>query len=309
MAVISIRERARYCLGSAFDAWQPRRTVPAALRAEMAEAASYVNYRADLAQWLAAYNALCRPPRPVRLADLAGRYLFGDVNRALPVHLLTKSRPVGARRNVLLDLDRGRHWGGLAEVDRADVPWAAKRDAAVWRGSTTGVWDEAVDRGRRALAARYAAHPSPDIDVGVTALIQSAAEGGDGAARRRWARLLKPPMSVAAQLRYRYIVSVEGNDVASNLRWALYSRSTVLMARPRMESWLQEGRLEAGVHYVRLRDDYADLPERLRWCREHPREARRIAEAGRRYVLQFLDRRREAAVAAEVLRRFLKNVP
>lgn len=45
-------------------------------------------------------------------------------------------------------------------------------------------------------------------------------------------RFLKPSLSIRQQLGYRYLVSVEGNDVASGLKWMLASNSTVLMPPP-----------------------------------------------------------------------------
>ena len=312
MPAMSVRERVRRCMGSAYSERHVYPRVPAAVRKGIDAAKNYVNYRDDLQAVLDLYNAEnggSRPSGPsgYTLDDLL--YLFGDVNWNCRICVLTKSRPVGRpsrpQRNVLLNLDRKRHWGPLAEVDKHDVPWEAKADALVWRGSTTGVWDEAVDRGRRALAARYARHGDPAIDVGINAIIQRAAEPRF---RGMYEWMVKPGKSVAEQLRFRYIVSVEGNDVATNLKWALYSNSTVLMAKPRVESWALETALVPGVHYVRLRDNYSDLEERLEWCRRNPSKARRIAERGRAYVQQFLDARREAKVSTEIIRRFLRNV-
>lgn len=42
----------------------------------------------------------------------------------------------------------------------------------------------------------------------------------------------KPSVVVDAMLRYQYLISAEGYDVASNLKWALWSRSAVIMPPP-----------------------------------------------------------------------------
>jgi hypothetical protein len=312
MRAMSVRERVRRCMGSAYSEKHVYPRVPAAVQRDIDAGKNYTNYKNDLLAILALYNATNPESGPCTLDGLL--YLFGDISHNCRVCVLTKSRPaarlasqLASQRNVLLNIDRKRHWGELATVDRLDVPWEAKADALVWRGSTTGVWDEAVDRGRRALAARYARHADPGIDVGVCAggIIQRVAEPRF---RGMYEWMVKDRKSVADQLRYRYIVSVEGNDVSSNLKWALYSNATVLMAAPRMESWALETALVPGVHYVRVKDDYSDLEDRLRWCRENPAKAKRIAAQGRAYIRPFLDERREAEISTEIIRRFRRNV-
>ena len=64
---------------------------------------------------------------------------------------------------------------------------------------------------------------------------------------RYWARYLKPATYYKEQLKCRYLLAVEGNDVASGLKWMLASNSVVLMAPPRRETWLAESRLRVGM--------------------------------------------------------------
>ena len=37
------------------------------------------------------------------------------------------------------------------------------------------------------------------------------------------------------------------------------SNSVAVMPRPKYESWFMEGRLQPGVHYIEIKDDYSDL--------------------------------------------------
>jgi len=44
-------------------------------------------------------------------------------------------------------------------------------------------------------------------------------------------------------VKYKYILSIEGNDVASGLKWQLYSNSVVFMRKPKIVSWAMEDKL------------------------------------------------------------------
>jgi len=41
--------------------------------------------------------------------------------------------------------------------------------------------------------------------------------------------------SIAEQLKYKYIISLEGNDVGSSLKWVLLSQSVAFMKKPAVE--------------------------------------------------------------------------
>jgi hypothetical protein len=72
----------------------------------------------------------------------------------------------------------------------------------------------------------------------------------------------KPSVHWIDMTKYRYLVSVEGNDVATNLKWALASGCVVLMPKPRVETFFAEGMLKPYVHYVPISDDTSDLEEK-----------------------------------------------
>ena len=56
-------------------------------------------------------------------------------------------------------------------------------------------------------------------------------------------------------LRYKYLISIEGNDVASNLKWLFASKCLILMPKPTCETWFCEGLLEPWVHYIPLENN------------------------------------------------------
>jgi hypothetical protein len=70
---------------------------------------------------------------------------------------------------------------------------------------------------------------------------------------------------------------LEGNDVASGLKWALLSQSVVLMPYPTHTSWAMEELLEPWVHYVPLNENATDVEDKMKWIVEHDDIAQAIS--------------------------------
>lgn len=79
------------------------------------------------------------------------------------------------------------------------------------------------------------------------------------------------------------------------------------MPRPRYETWFMEGTLQPGVHYVELRDDFADLDEKIAWYDSHLAEAEAIIENAHRHYRQFSDARNETLVSLLVLQKYFER--
>lgn len=113
-----------------------------------------------------------------------------------------------------------------------------------------------------------------------------------------WAR---PPLSIREQLRYKFILALEGNDVATNLKWALSSNSLCFMPPPRYETWFMEGALQPGIHYVELAPDAHDLEAKLHHYLEHPEQALPIIRAANEWTRRFRNPETERQLAIAVL--------
>ena len=104
----------------------------------------------------------------------------------------------------------------------------------------------------------------------------------------RWdTNYLKPSMTIHEMLNYKYIISIPGKDKDSGINWKLASNSVVLMARPKIESWLMEGLLKPWVHYVPLADDYSDLDKIIEWCRKNDDKCQEIVRNSNNFMKQF----------------------
>lgn len=207
--------------------------------------------------------------RPLRQFPPEARmhYLFGDVSHECERPTLVKSRPVaaGPTNNVVARLNSIRHMRFIN--DR--TPWEAKLDMMVFRNVVKGQpWREQfIDRcASLAIADAGQVNPSADHPGRV-----------------------KPRLSVEQMLRYKFVACIEGNDVATALKWVMSSNSLAVMPRPRMESWFQEGLLQPGVHYVEIAEDYSDLEYKLRYYMQHPEKAREILSNAHAWTMRYRD--------------------
>ena len=211
-------------------------------------------------------------------------YVFGDVRRVPDCPSFVKSRPIGLgnENSILLKLNRLRHFNFVKD----DTPFLEKRNAAVWRGKCSS------KPARLEFVARYAA--APDCNIGDSSKKSAGTPGYKGY------------LSIRDQLMYKFIISIEGNDVASNLKWIMSSNSLCLMPRPRYETWFCEGRLVPDHHYVLLKDDVSDLEEKMEYYTANGREALEIIENANRYVDGFRNPRDEELIALLVAEKYFR---
>ncbi|MCH5313582.1 MAG: lipopolysaccharide A protein [Helicobacter sp.] len=114
----------------------------------------------------------------------------------------------------------------------------------------------------------------------------------------------KPKIGIAKHLPYKFLLSLEGNDVASNLKWVMSSNSLCIMPNPKFETWFMEGTLIPNVHYAQINDDYNDVEERLEFFIKHPQDAKEIIHNAHNYIKQFFDSKREAIISLLVLEKY-----
>jgi hypothetical protein len=84
-------------------------------------------------------------------------------------------------------------------------------------------------------------------------------------------------------LTYKYILSLPGNDVATNLKWLMMQNSVIVMPPPRVEGWLMEGLLEPYVHYVPIHDP-RNMSAVIHWMRSHDNECQKIVKNANAWI-------------------------
>lgn len=210
---------------------------------------------------------------------------FGDVTEVPSEPSVVKSRPVNGNNenSVVLNLDKVRHFVTVNDPKA----FQEKKDLLIGRGAIFGNQQNRVD-----FYKKYFHHPLCDLG-------QTNNEGDFG-----WQ---KPKIDIARHLDYKFILSLQGNDVATNLKWIMSSNSIAVMPKPTMETWYMEGRLIGGVHYIEIKDDYSDVEEQLNHYIHHPEECLKILQNAKAYRNQFENKAKEDLCALLVLKKYFDN--
>jgi hypothetical protein len=213
--------------------------------------------------------------------NLRANFLFGDVISVAGVPTIQKSRPIGRDNTnaVLLKLDKKRHFIFVNDP----IKFEDKKDLLIGRGAM-------IQPHRIKFMETYFGHPLCDLG-------QVNTVGGNAA----W---IKPKISISEHLKYKFILSLEGHDVATNLKWIMSSGSVAVMPQPKYETWFMEGSLIPDHHYIRLKDDYSDLDERLKYYIAHPEAVQAIVKNANAYVKQFQNKRQEDLISLLVLDKY-----
>lgn len=212
-------------------------------------------------------------------------YWFGDIVDIPDYPTFVKSRPIYAdarnQNSVLLKFNKIRHYYVVKDVKS----FSSKRPQLVWRGKSN-------QQERVEVLAKF--FDSPLCNV------------GDTHSKPKRPEFVRPFMSIPEQLDYRYILSVEGNDVATNTKWIMASNSLCFMRKPRFETWFREGSLIPNYHYVLLEDDYSDVEEKIAFYNANPDAAEAIVKQANEYVAQFFNEADETLLTYIVVRRYLE---
>lgn len=209
-------------------------------------------------------------------------YAFGDTITVPSLPAFVKSRPIAENNenSVLLKLNQLRHFYFVKDP----LKFTDKIGQAIFRG--------ACHRQPR-KGFIETCHALPNTNIGD---IRSSEVGK---------ATYKAPISIKEHLRYKFIISVEGNDVATNLKWIMSSNSLCLMTKPKYETWFMEGRLVPDHHYVLLRDDYSDLSEKITYYNQNPEKALQIIAHAQQWVEQFTDPALEKIIGLLVMKKYI----
>ena len=227
-------------------------------------------------------------------------FAFGDTTSHKKIPCFVKAKTL--RNNdysVLLKLNTHRHIGMLPSIPQLDIPFYSKANKVIWRGSGTGL----SNTQRFEFVKKYQYSRNPLIDVKFTSFPQKVPPGYSANEFR-----IAPHMSIAALLYYKFLISVEGNDVSTNLKWILLSNSVVLQPIPKKCSWFMEDMLIPFKHFVPLKDDFSDLEEKLKWCMRNLDKCEQITKNATEYMKIFLDEKNEEYVTTEVIKNYFQNV-
>ena len=210
----------------------------------------------------------------------------GDITDLQPYPTIVKSRPIteNNENSVLLKLNKIRHFIFVKDKTKFED----KIPKILFRGAAHG------KPNRQMFIEKWIDNPMCDI--------KDTAK--DSINPPQWQ---SKPISIKEQLKYRYIMAIEGNDVASNLKWIMSSQSIAVMPRPKYETWFMEGCLIPNYHYIEIKEDFSDLIEKVNYYEHHPEQAKAIIKNANEYVKPFKDKKREKLLGILVMKKYFEK--
>ncbi|WP_258098003.1 glycosyl transferase family 90 [Marinoscillum pacificum] len=194
---------------------------------------------------------------------------YGEHGETGTLPIIRKARQTTDKTSTLYDLRSLRFNTPCVEVSSSDIPWNKKNNNVIWRGATTG------SKTRESFVKKY----FDNYDIGFSNVKQ----------KPHLEPFKKNTISIAEQLKSKFIVSLQGNDIASNIRWTLFSNSVLIMPKPKWTSWAMDEKLNPQEHYLELNDDLSNLEDLLEWAQSNDSLCQQIAQNGKNFISQVLD--------------------
>mgnify|MGYP001991250272 FL=1 len=214
---------------------------------------------------------------------LKGHFLFGDITKTPKEPGLVKSRPINKNTNsIILKWNKIRHF---TFIKKDTLSYSKKKEQLVFRAKVHSSQPQRIK-----FLEKYYGHPMCNIG-----------KVNNNNLKKLW---MVERMTYIQQLQYKFILCLEGNDVASNLKWVMSSNSIAVMPKPKYETWFMEGLLIPDQHYILIKDDYSDLENRLKFFLDHPEKAKLIVENANKHVNQFKDQKKEDLLSFMVLNKY-----
>ncbi len=209
------------------------------------------------------------------------RFLFGDITKIPKSPSFVKTRPIKCdnENSVLFKLNKVRHF--TYTNDR--VKFSDKLNILIGRNAVQ-------QKQRIDFFKKYFDHPLCNLG-----------QINSGTTHDIW---LKNKISINEQLKYKFVLCIEGYDVATNLKWVMSSNSIAVMPKPKFESWLMEGKLIPNFHYILIKDDFSDLEERLKYYIKNDIKAYEIIKNANKYIKQFQNKKREDLISLLILEKY-----
>jgi hypothetical protein len=226
---------------------------------------------------------------------------------------------------IVFKLKVQRHYGHLKKIPSLDIPWPEKKNVAIFRGTLTGEPRDSSNNNVRVnneQLAQLSDEKQCDTLIRCKLVYSSAKSQLVDAklslpildARKNFPQIINgvelygEMVSLEDMLKYKALIMLEGNDVSSGLKWALYSSSVVMMQTPTKTSWAMEELLEPWVHFVPLNDDLSDVEEKMQWVIDNDAEAQNIAHRGSLWIKDLVYHpdveKDEFEIFDEILRRY-----
>jgi hypothetical protein len=226
-----------------------------------------------------------------------------DNTASWEIPIICKTRPIdNIGGNTIAPIRMTRNYGHVLELPRIDCKVSEKIPGVMWRGLLHLKKNYRLNN-RLSLIEKFYNHPNDLINIKHTGIPCNEFVASEEVLGYKFGDYL----SVGEMLKYRFNVSIEGWDMASNLQWILASNSIAMAPKMVIESWFMESKLEPWVHYIPIEDDCSDLIEVYEWALMHPNACDVINRNAKMFMNEFVDKKREREIFFRVVKKYLEN--
>lgn len=185
-----------------------------------------------------------------------------------------------------------------------DVEWDDKIETAFFRGAATG----GIVNNQRLQLSKLSQHWNDLLDAGVTSWNLSDKVDSDGFVHylipEETELTLQKKIPMNEQIKYKYLLNVDGHTRPNRTSWILSSSSLMLMVDPknRDQTWISRI-LKPWIHYVPIKADLSDLEKQILWCRSNDTECRAIVARANQFAKQYFTKATIASYMAYTMNR------
>lgn len=169
--------------------------------------------------------------------------------------------------------------------------WNDKIEKGFFRGSSTGCYIDS--RNHRLNIAKLNIQYPEYLDAGITKYTLRDRIDEDG--NISFLNYNKMPLVNKIDMNkfgmYKYVLNIEGNGLPYRKPYLFFLKSVVIDIKSQFISWF-DGLLEPYVHYIPynpIKDDFSDLIDLIKWCKDNDSKCKEIAENGYDFALKHFN--------------------
>lgn len=205
-----------------------------------------------------------------------------DLRYGIEQPCFVKSRPIkNSKCSILLPLEKLYLPHHMYPDIKDDVKFEHKKNSVVWRGANSGY--RANEARRINLVEKF--HDYSDFDIGFSNMLYTTDNYDKD--------YIKKKMSIQEQLQFKFILSVEGNDFATNFSWIMLSNSIPICPIHVIETWFMESKLVPYEHYIPVKNDFSDLIDVYKSALDDHELCQKILFNKKMFCANFLDPQNE----------------
>lgn len=187
-------------------------------------------------------------------------------------------------QSIIWPLHMDHHFSSVNKLQSIkQTSWERKKEMVVWRGACTGVGGihTSVSFTRLEFVQMHKDNKRRGVDIAFNDKCTNVNSEKKYTIDQSFYR---SSMDMRKLLQSKYLLSLEGNDVSTGLKWMLASNSVVFMHPPSALSYTMESKLVPYVHYVPVQRNGSDLLEQLDWAKKNDKHCKWISRQASVYM-------------------------